>query len=113
MPDQIKEAFSKVKQDIELLKTQLDYLTEEIAQLKRTQENNPTYQAENQTLQHTTPTHHSPLEALKSPKTPFSTGNDGVPTNKPTNQRIGNEGVSDRINHLERVSEILNSLDAL
>ena len=106
----LKEAFQKIKQDI-------DYIKYELEELKRTLIQNPTHQAYQPTTPTHNPTHHLPLEALKSQNTAFSTGNEGVPTNKPTNQptnqRIGNEGVANRIDHLERVSEILNSLDAL
>ena len=86
MLDQIKEAFQKVKQDIDSLKTQIEYLAEEIAQLKRTQERNPTQSPIPSTSQQIVPTHRLLLQVPISPKTAFSTGNEGVPTNQPTIQ---------------------------
>lgn len=113
--DPIKEAFLKAKQDIQFLNEKIDKLTQELEELKRTL--NTSYQSVQPTNQQMIPTHQHSLEHLKSSKTSFSTGNEGVPTNQPTiqptNQRTGNEGVPDKISHLERVSEILGSLDAL
>mgnify|MGYP001609578405 FL=1 len=134
----IKQSFAKVKQDMTSLQEQINYLSQQIEELKRTLQT-PTHPAENPTLQHIIPTHNLPLQALKSSKTPFSTGNQGVPTNKPTNQQtnqhIGNEGVSalnfhensqkptqeisknkqniDEISKIKHISDILASLDEL
>lgn len=118
--DAVKEAFAKVKSDIDLLKTELDTIKSSIEELKRTLSQNPTRSTYNPTIPTHNPTHGYPLQALKPSILPISTGNDGVPTNKPTNQQtnqhIGNEGVStqnERLNSLIRASEILESLDSL
>src|SRR3989344_6752154 len=100
--DPIKEAFSKAKQDIFNLQSEIYALKQEIQEINQTlnkilnqQTNSQTIQPTNQhinqsellqnpTLQHI-PTHKTPLYALKSHYTDISTGNEGVPTNKPTN----------------------------
>ncbi|MEK6898876.1 MAG: hypothetical protein AABW79_02145 [Nanoarchaeota archaeon] len=129
--DPIKEAFSKVKQDMDYLKFELEDLKQQISDLKDSILNNqsnqptevPTQHPSNQSNQHITPTHNltelskQAQYGLISPNSSFSTGNEGVPTNQPTNQQtnqhIGNRGVSTRIDNLQRASEILNSLDDL
>lgn len=115
--DPIKEAFSKVKEDMDSLRTELAFTKKELEELKRTLNQDPTHQANQPTFQHVIPTVEQPLEASKSPFLPISTGNGGVPTDKPTNQqtnqRSGNEGVPNRLNRLEKVSELLASLDEL
>ena len=79
---------------------------------------------ENQTFQHV-PNDKIAQYGLKGHFINSSTGNDGVPTDRQTNrqtdQHIGNRGVEtlrmepkeDKISHLERVSEVLNSLDTI
>lgn len=115
--DPVKEAFQKVKSDIDVIKVELEILKTQIEELTRTFQQMQTNQQTNQHLLPTGPTHDFPFKALKTPISSISTGNEGVPTNQPTNQqtnqRTGNEGVPSQIDHLERVSDILNSLDAL
>ena len=124
MPDPIKEAFQKVKEDIDSLKLELSSLKDLIQHIS----------SNKQTIQHTTPTHNPSQAYISSLKTNISTGNEGVPTNQPTNhqtnQHTGNEGVqfnpnsslftkppvsftSSRLDHLSKVTEILQSLDEL
>ena len=160
MTDQIKEAFSKAKQDIQALQSQLDFIKQEILKIKEiiissslnleerthlqqtdrqtnrqeSPANNPqisSIQAQNTTNQHI-PTNNTPQYSLKGDYNNLSTGSDGVPTdrqtNQQTNQHIGNEGVyptfknqkisvklqkTDKITQLEHVSTILNSLDSI
>lgn len=124
MPDPIKEAFQKVKEDIDSLKLELSSLKDLIQHISSNQ----------QTIQHSIPTHNPSQIPTSSSKNPISTGNEGVPTNQPTNhqtnQHTGNEGVpfntnsnlftkppvsftSSRLDHLSKVTEILQSLDEL
>src|SRR3989344_6584578 len=107
--DPIKEAFLKAKQDIDSLRHQIEVLTQEIYELKRTLalqgvaggERNPpevlstdqqTNTSENSSFQHInpthsdTPTHNLPLYSLKTPFSHSSTGNRGVPTDRQTDQ---------------------------
>ncbi len=102
--DKIKEAFQKVKQDIDDLKHNLSSISTEIYDLKlilnEININNFNRQTNQQTdtqhipkITHNNPTdrlnepYNYPLEALKDPNTVFSTGNRGVPTNRQTNQQ--------------------------
>jgi cell division septum initiation protein DivIVA len=128
--DQIKDAFQKVKQDI-------DSLNEEVSSLKHfLQENKerlisldktiqdltnklenipknsqiilPTQNLQNPTTPTYNPTDNLPFKALNDQKLGISTGNSGVPTNKQTNkqtnQHTEKEPFGDAV-------EILNSLD--
>lgn len=120
--DAVKDAFQKVKQDIDSIKSNIQSIKNQLDQFQQALSNQ-------QTNNHSNPTHNltelnkiSP-QAVKTPNNEFSTGNWGVPTNKPTNQqtnqRTGNEGVSpsqrlsDSLNKLTKASEILASLDEL
>jgi|SRR3989344_3189134 len=140
--DHIKEAFAKAKEDIFALKEQFSSLVYELEEIKRVLEElrflqtdlinrqstsfsiNPTQQEQNQvntqqTNQQTNkgppfPTDDWPYKRLKPHIYNISTGNGGVPTNKPTNQQ------TDRLTHnlskidqIEEVSKILASLDTL
>ena len=122
MTDPIKEAFHKVKTDMDDLKTQINSIKLQLDELTRTFQQIKENQQTNQQPIPTLPTHDLPLYALKSPNTPFSIGNRGVPTNQPTNQqtnqRTGNEGVplhnptpERRATHLGQLAEILSTLD--
>jgi hypothetical protein len=144
--DLIKEAFAKAKQDILNLQSQLDFLKNELSEIKRTLEliaQRDTNQADtfpleipsnasktplNLSLRQTdqeTDTFKLPLYGLKSPNKAFSIGNDGVPTDRQTDRQtdtfsqhnssleIRKELKEDKISHLERVSEVLTSLDSI
>ncbi len=136
--DKIKEAFSKVKEDIDNLISEVLEVRKELNELKDSLKT-PTHQVypTNQpTNNSNTPTQTSTdkrhLYALKSPNLIISTGNEGVPTNQPTNQQTNQhpttssvkfalntynahqtEEKEDRISRIRRASEILNSLDEL
>src|SRR3989344_5797813 len=115
--DPVKEAFSKVKQDISDLKEELEAISSELIELKQIL--NPTH----------IPTHNlnelynMPLEAVKSPISDISTGNRGVPTDRQTNQQTDRHIISNTKSpfqasitsppSLKQVSEVLNSLDDL
>ncbi len=125
--DPIKDAFTKVRQDMDFLRLELNNLRYNIEELTRNIQQIDSFQ---QTIPTQNPTykltelHNLPLEAVKTPNIDISTGNEGVPTNQQTNQqtnqRIGNEGVPtqrqakiQQINQLERAHQILSSLDEL
>jgi hypothetical protein len=93
--DPIKEAFTKVRQDISDLKDSISFLMQEINDIKRTLNTvqNPTIKPIlsselpiNPTIQQSSNSISS-LYGLKSPNNQFSTGNEGVPTNRQTNQQ--------------------------
>jgi hypothetical protein len=139
--DPIKEAFSKAKQDIAEVRESISYLHEEIISLKQSIEeikqslNNQTIcQSDQQTdteefsafqqiksTENTSelsiPTDKFTHYGLKSQNKPFSTGNKGVPTDRQTNQQTdqhtGNKGVPTQKDHIQKVSELLQSLDEI
>ncbi len=120
MSDPLKEAFFKVRQDIDFLYSELSEIKQLLYELQAQQTIQPTNQHPNPTYSIPSPTQEMPLNALISSKTTISTGNDGVPTNQqtiqPTNQHpliSTPSSVNDPISHLRRVSEVLATLDDL
>ena len=120
MSDPLKEAFFKVRQDIDFLYSELSEIKQLLYELQAKQTIQPTNQHPNPTYPTPSPTQEIPLNALISSKTTISTGNDGVPTNQqtiqPTNQHpliSTPSSVNDPISHLRRVSEVLATLDDL
>jgi len=127
--DPVKEAFLRIKQDMNELKEQVLALNEEMLSIKRTIESsaNTTYKEEFQTHQQEYPTHKNnptdnmTFKALKPMFSSTSIGNEGVPTDRQTDQQTDsyiqfihrNGEKTDKISHLDRVSEILGSLDSL
>lgn len=112
--EQVKEAFSKVKQDIDFLKNELDFLREGLKETRQslielcelvkklsirkenppasnpptgTPADTPTHPPINLTTPADTPTHPTHYRPLKEENLTISTGNEGVPTNKQTNQQ--------------------------
>ena len=140
----LKDAFTKVKKDIFNLQSQLLSISREIQLLKRTltptdkptdtQNSNKTsadtptqeHKIQTNTLQVQTNTlkEHLP-EAFKPKDFKVSIGNEGVPTDRQTNQQTDRQthkfaqlntflsDKEDKITQIARVSEILGSLDTL
>jgi hypothetical protein len=132
--DPIKEAFSKVKEDIISLRTQLTDLKIQLEEIKRTlqQTNRPTDRQITPTNQQITPTHDQGVYPLKPQNSGFSTGNDGVPTDRQTDQQTDRHvskfaqsrgsvyplsppstSKPDAISSIEKASQILESLDEM
>lgn len=135
--DQIKEAFSRVKQDIFLLQSQINDIKRDIQEIKRTLQD----KKQTQTIRHINQTHQDAStdiyqqQAPNPPISEVSTGNDGVQTDRQTNRQtdtspqkfaqvIGNHPQTNpqippqikptnHLDHLEKVSQILGSLDSL
>ena len=127
--DYIKDAFQKVKQDIDSLK-------EEFSSLKQNLENtnknlidlkemsvhlsnelkniklsiNSAQNIINPTIDEEIPTDNSPFNAQNSQKIPFSTGNEGVPADRQTNQQTNQQTEK---TSFEDALDILNSLDSI
>ena len=146
--DQIKDAFQKVKQDIEFLKEELDFLKkglietrDKLAELcdiimylnknlfsnpsnqQKALSTIPTHSPTDVILNSTVPTH-SPtdlleVEGLKPKNLMFSTGNEGVPTDKQTNRQTDkqtdkssyNLSNSPQNNPIDDAAKLLESLD--
>jgi len=121
--DPIKEAFRKAKQDIFLLQSQIQDLKNDIKEIKRTLQTQTQHQTHNSLIQTHTgiPTHIASPEVPKYPNSYVSTGNEGVQTDRQTNrqtdrhiQKFAQTPPShNEIDHLDNVSEVLNSLDSL
>ena len=130
--DKIKESFFKVKEDISQIKQAINLLSEEMEEQKYQLEEikRTLIQTENsdrQTNQQTIPTDKLSLNTLKPQNLMVSTGNEGVPTDRQTNQqtdrqtqkfvlntkngpRENNSLSLDHISKIAQVSEILDSL---
>ncbi len=127
--ERIKEAFSKVKQDILILDNELSQIKSEIHKIKQLLEvfhdkfNTSTLQQINPTHPVTptdNPTVRQEIEGLISPNLGISIGNEGVPTDRQTDRQTDNpthnlpEIPSKNIeNTIQEASDILKSLDAL
>jgi len=140
--DPIRDAFQKVKTDLDLLKNQittlkselyetrqemlkicqiLSEITEKITKnqqdyVKKTSFDTSTHKSENSAV----PTHSSTLRQSLSPPKPqnlgFSTGNEGVPTDRQTDKQTDKFTQKTPIfeqNSIENAAKILDSLDAL
>ena len=133
--DPVKDAFSHIKQDIEEIRGNMMWLSNELSELKRTLSSlTQQIDAQNKAIQQINstppqfPTDKTPLYDPKPSFTDTSTGNRGVPTDRQTvkqtdkiqgfSQKIHNlpaqnSPKEDKIDQIARVSEVLNSLDSL
>jgi hypothetical protein len=125
--DQIKEAFTKVKQDISFLQEDLFLIKQEINQLKQvslelvdllkrqeaSKERDLKLKAEQESVlsiqtnlvqaySEKTPTEKELFKPLKGQNIPISTGNDGVPTDRQTDQQ------TDQQTHFLPISDFSN-----
>ena len=123
--DPVKEAFLKIKEEINILKTDISSLKR---QLNNLQTHNPTYPTQNVTLETlqtdtqthnpTYPTQNQPLQSLYLPNLSISTRNEGVQTNKLTDTQIHRQthnlaenNQNSNISEFKEAKNILNSLD--
>jgi len=140
--DPLKEAFTRIKEDISSLQEQILSMNQQIEELKRTfTQSKPTDEVNNQAIQQINstvpenPTDNLPLEGLKRPISSISIGNGGVPTDRQTNRQTdqqtekpsdfytfhseehtgGDQNLhkSDQISQIQRVSDVLESLDSI
>ena len=133
--DAIKEAFQKIKNDVEILRLSMEELTkemiflhEELEKFKKISENIPTnipsYNEKIPTGQHIFPTNPTEIQHINLPNTGLrvkkqylSIGNDGVPTDRQTDQQTDRHiegGIFSQKTTQKTMSdslEILNSLD--
>jgi predicted transcriptional regulator len=113
--DPIKEAFSKIKQDILDLNSSLDLLNQQMSDIKRTL-NQQTNQHVNATIHTENPTNQqthfnkTPQYVLKQPYTRNSTGNEGVPTDRQTNQQTDKHIKNELVEAVESVQFIRDTL---
>ena len=139
--EKLKQAFAKVKQDIDSIKREIQELKQTLNRQTVQQTDNPTQNQtesdKNTAIQHinstqnSNPTHNPadnlPPKALKSPNSSISTRNQGVPTDSQQTDRQSvnstrNQGVKlaliketpqeeTKIDKLEKVADFINSLD--
>jgi len=111
--DEIKEAFNRVRQDIDLLRQEINDLREHIAELADFLiQKTSTQNQEIQTDSFGVPTHKSLFKPLKPQILPISTGNGGVPTDKQTNRQTNRHTpISTAKPDFDQAAEILDSLD--
>ncbi len=109
--DPLKTAFIKIKEDIETLKKEIKEINKRINKIQTIPtQNNPSFytQTNKPTNFQTIPTHNNTIQPLYNQNIPSSTGNKGVPTNKPTNQQTNKPTLN---LEFKQVNEILESLD--
>ncbi len=141
--DLVKEAFQKVKQemgqmkqDIDFLKTTLNETRNQMIEIceilkkinekthEKPQKLTPTHEFQNPTLPTHSPTHNLSLGGLKPQNIGISTGNQGVPTDKQTNQQTDKQTqnmleISKKtpentpLDSIDNASKILDSLDSI
>jgi len=134
--DALREAFQKIKQDISSLYSEINSLKRNLVSLnyemariaeillkitenipKKQSETHPTHQQINQTdrVKSPTITTHNPTNTslFYKEKQLFSTGNEGVPTDRQTNQQTDNRTQNPPKNSIEDAAKILSSLDSL
>lgn len=125
--DPVKDAFRKVRQDIESLRQDLNLLVDEIIILKeaiKTLSTSPVPLIGEERFQHNSnnfnqlsntstdnPTHNYPFKPLKPNFLDISIGNHGVPTDKQTNRQQTIQHIKHTKTPIEDAVEILNSLD--
>jgi len=129
--DPIKDAFDKVKQDIEFLKYELNNLRKGVVEtrermieiceiIKKIDEKvasvASTHKLKIQTLPISSSTHDSPLKALKPQNLPISTGNEGVSTDRQTDRQTHKQTQKEpkiTENSFDNALEMLESLDSI
>jgi DNA-binding MarR family transcriptional regulator len=136
--DYVKEAFQKVKQDMNLLKKEIDSLRDNlienrkkiieiceiVKEMSKKTDNSEQYEDKNiPTDRHIIPasstntqTHNLPFEALKPQNMPISTGNQGVSTDRQTDNttdRQTQNSIKNQANPIESALEVLDSLDSI
>ena len=107
--DPIKEAFSRIKEDIILLKNEIYGLKDQINEIQTTQ----THIYSKIDQQTDRQTYNQTYMLNSTPNLQSSIGNEGVPTDRQTDQQTHRQTEKDPISQFAKANEILNSLDDL
>lgn len=124
--DPVKEAFARIKEDMSILKEEILSIRRELSELKEskiqtTQTQNPTQTPLNADIPTDKQTDIMPSEALSGHNLDSSIGNEGVPTNRQTNQQtvqqtqvpiVSNQSM-DLANSLDEFHKAKLALDSL
>ena len=120
--DPIKEAFQRIKQDIDSLREEIRLISQgliEVSEQINSKELPPITDRQTDKPTHN-PTNNSsisPFYGLISSNKLSSTGNRGVPTDRQTNQQTDKDIIqthlNDPISEFRRAKDVLNSLDSL
>lgn len=111
--DPIKEAFLKIKEEVLLLKNEINILNDKINKIQTTPTHNhliSPQQTNKPTHSQTTPTHNQPIQPPYTPNIPVSIGNEGVPTNTPTDIQTHQQTQN---TDFKEANNILESLDII
>ena len=118
--DPIKEAFFKIKKEIETLKKEIYQLKIQLNQNKTIQTQNQSNTIKQTDIQTHNQTHNEQIlqeEGLYCQNTISSIGNKGVPTDKHTHQQthqhIENNTQIEPVSEFRQINNILNSLDSI
>ena len=131
----IKEAFNKVKYDMDLLRNEINSLKLNLSETRemmieiceiidkidkkikknsfQTQDNFPTNRQKNPTKEFDTSTHNTNFRPLNAQNLPFSIGNEGVPTDKQTNRQTDKSSEIYRKSNEEPLKEAFDIIDSL
>ena len=120
--DPIKEAFSRIKADIQTLRDEITQLRLQQTDIQTHSQTLPTHipsnilqQTDIQTHSQTLPTQNHPIQPSYTPNTQSSTGNEGVPTNRQTDtqthQQTHNYTQTTPNSDFRQANNILSSLD--
>ena len=107
----IKEAFQKVKQDIDSLRMDIEKLKEISSILIEKIDILTDFMSYN--MAGSNPAHNNGFNPLNGQNKPFSTGNEGVPTDRQTDRQTDKEGSFLVKKPIENALELLNSLDTI
>ena len=127
--DPIRDSFNKVKEDISSLKQEIDFLRESLTETREQmrdiceilnkiiEKQASTHNLLNQTLTTHSSTLPQEIEGLKSQNLAISTGNEGVPTDRQTNQQTDkqtqNQAEIQEKFSVDNAARILESLDSI
>ena len=109
--DPIKEAFNNIKKDIIFLKNEIEEIKQQINNIQTTPTQDyptTTQQTHQQTHIQTIPPQNHSIQAPSTQNNIISTGNEGVPTHKPTHQQTHKPTQN---TDFKQANNILKSLD--
>lgn len=123
--DPVKDAFSKVKEDMELLREEMNQIRKSLIELCdlipkmikkqeiEVEKAVPAHNLQLPAVESSNPAHNFPFSPQKAQNTGFSTGNEGVPADRQTNQQTDKSSQNKEKSSINEAAEMLKSLDNL